>query len=112
MPSTRSRSNSHGSQRRTGQITSSKPGTARQAARPRHRPGIARVEGDRIILDGTTVEEVAEGHRKTLKVVVAKVNQDVEEWERRRRRAAEDEAERQRQHRQAVEDAAKRISFD
>jgi TIR domain len=78
----------------------------------RHRPRIARVEGDRIILDGTTVEEVAEVHRETLKVVVAKVNQDVAEWERRQCRAAEEEAERQRQHRQAVLDAAKRISFD
>jgi hypothetical protein len=78
----------------------------------RHRPGIARVEGDRIILDGTTVEEVAEVHRDTLKAVVEKVNRDVEEWEQRQRRGAEEEAERQRLHRQAVEDAAKRINFD
>ena len=48
----------------------------------RHRPGIARVERDRIILDGTTVEEVAEVHRDTLKLVVAKVNREVEEWDR------------------------------
>jgi TIR domain len=78
----------------------------------RHRPGIARIEGDRIILDGTTVDEVAEVHRDTLKLVVAKVNQDIEEWESRRRRAAEAEAARLRQHRQEVGDAAKRISFD
>jgi len=78
----------------------------------RHRPRIARVEGDRIILDGTTVEEVADVHRSTLKTVIEKVNRDVEEWEQRRRGAAEEEAERQRRHRQAVEDAAKRISFD
>ena len=78
----------------------------------RHRPKIARVAGDRIILDGTTVEEVAAIHRDTLKVVVAKVNQDIEDWERARHRAAEEEAERQRQQRQAVLDAAKKISFD
>jgi hypothetical protein len=78
----------------------------------RHRPGIARVVGDRIILDGTTVDEVTEIHRETLKVVVAKVNQDIEEWERRRWNAAQQEAERLRQHRQAVNEAAKRISFD
>jgi hypothetical protein len=77
-----------------------------------HRPKIARVARDRIILDGTTVEEVAEVHRDTLKVVVAKVNQDIENWERAQHRAAEEEAERQRLHRQAVLDAAKKISFD
>lgn len=78
----------------------------------RHRPRIARVEGDRIVLDGTTVEEIAEVHRNTLKAVVEKVNQDIAEWERSRRKAAEEADERQRQHRQAVLDAAKRIKFD
>ena len=29
-----------------------------------HRPGIARVEGDRIVLDGTTIEEVEKYHLK------------------------------------------------
>jgi hypothetical protein len=77
-----------------------------------HRAKIARVEGDRIILDGTTVEEVARFHPDTLKIVLAKVNDDIAEMERRSRRLAEDEAERQRQHRQAVLDAAKHITFD
>jgi hypothetical protein len=62
---------------------------------------MARVEGDRIILDGTTVEEVARFHRDTLTIVLAKVNDDIAEMGRRSRRLAEDEAERQRQHRQA-----------
>ncbi len=52
-----------------------------------HRPGIARIEGDRIILDGTTVEEVEKRHRDTLKVVVETVNRDVAEYEARQRRA-------------------------
>jgi hypothetical protein len=78
----------------------------------RHRPGIARVRGDRIILDGTTVEEIAEVHRETLKIVVEKVNQDVAESERRRMRAIDSEAERNRQHRRVVEDAARKITFD
>jgi TIR domain len=78
----------------------------------RHRPGIAQVISDRIVLDGTTVEEVADVHRDTLKVVVAKVNQDIEELERRQFRAANEAAEQLRQHRQAVTEAARRISFD
>ena len=40
-----------------------------------HRPGIASAVGDRIILDGTTVEEIEEYHRDTLKAVVERVNQ-------------------------------------
>ena len=39
-----------------------------------HRPGIGSVIGDRIVLDGTTVEEIEKFHRETLRVVVARVN--------------------------------------
>jgi hypothetical protein len=39
-----------------------------------HRPGIGYVEGNRIILDGTTIEEVKKYHRDTLKLVVDTVN--------------------------------------
>ncbi len=77
-----------------------------------HRPGIASVSGDRIILDGTTLEEVERYHAATLRLVIPKVNAQV---------AAEDEAERvQREraeaenhtHDDAVREAAKRITFD
>jgi hypothetical protein len=77
-----------------------------------HRPGIARIEDDRIILDGTTVEEVEKTHRDTLKVVLDKVDQDAAEHEARLRRAEQRRAEELRQHKQSVEDAAKKISFD
>jgi hypothetical protein len=77
-----------------------------------HRPGIAHVEGDRIILDGTTVEEVEATHRDTLKAVVEKVNQDIAEHEAKQRRAREAREEQLRQHEQSARDAAKRISFD
>lgn len=40
-----------------------------------HRPGIARVAGDRIIVDGTTIEEVEKYHRETLLAVLDRVNQ-------------------------------------
>jgi hypothetical protein len=77
-----------------------------------HRPGIARVEGDRVILDGTTVEEVEKVHRDTLRAVLDKVNKDVAEHEARQRRSEEERAERLRQHEQSVRDAAKRMTFD
>ena len=39
-----------------------------------HRPGIARIEGDCIILDGTTIEEVRDTHRATLILCVEDAN--------------------------------------
>lgn len=39
-----------------------------------HRPGIARIEGDRVVLDGTTMEEVRDVHRDTLILCVADAN--------------------------------------
>lgn len=77
-----------------------------------HRPGIARVVGDRVILDGTTVEEVEKYHRDTLKLVVERVNSDVAEHEAKQRRAEEQRAEQLRRHEEQVREAAKRISFD
>lgn len=40
-----------------------------------HRPGIARIEGDCIVLDGTTIEEVRDTHRATLVLCVEDANQ-------------------------------------
>lgn len=64
-----------------------------------HRPGIASVSGDRILLDGTTVEEVAKHRLETVRAVILEAN----EWERKahateqleRQRQANAEAERQ-----------------
>ncbi len=39
-----------------------------------HRPGIASVQGSRIILDGTTIEEVRDYHRQSLKTCVEEAN--------------------------------------
>lgn len=66
-----------------------------------HRPGIASVVGDKIILNGTTIEEVEKHHAETLRLVVDKVNADaavIEERERkpRGRRGREAQAPRPR----------------
>lgn len=42
---------------------------AQSSAYAAHRSNIARVYGDRVILDGTTIEEVESTHRETLKQV-------------------------------------------
>lgn len=77
-----------------------------------HRPGIARVSGDKIILDGTTIEEVERYHRDTLKLAVEAANnaerRRIEE-DNKRRQAERQQAE---QHRANLEDAAGRLRFD
>lgn len=45
-----------------------------------HRPDIARVEGTKIILDGTTIEEVRDYHRETLKLCVDAANKKEKEF--------------------------------
>ena len=77
-----------------------------------HRPGIARVSGDRVILDGTTIEEVEKYHRETLLVVLERVNQLMAEREERKRRQEGAELQQRQQHEAAVNDVSKRIKFD
>lgn len=77
-----------------------------------HRPGIASVVGDRIIVDGTTMEELERYHLDTLKLAVAAANAD------RKRAAEQDEAARKRAqeaaeaHRTTNADIASRLKFD
>lgn len=77
-----------------------------------HRPGIARVVGDQIILDGTTIEEVERFHRDTLKLVVGRVNELVAERERERQRRAEVERQRVQTHKETVQNISNRLKFD
>jgi hypothetical protein len=46
-----------------------------------HRPGIAKVRDDKIILDGTTMYEVERYHAKTLKLALQKTNDEAEREE-------------------------------
>jgi hypothetical protein len=77
-----------------------------------HRPGIARVHGDRIVLAGTTIEEVQKTHRKTLKVVVDTVNKEIAEFVEKRRAAEQAKAEQSQQHKDNVRRVAGDIKFD
>ena len=77
-----------------------------------HRPGIATVRGVRIVLDGTTLEEIEKHHRDTLTLCVNVANQKEAELLQLRR---QEEERRQRQiadHRKEVEDRSKKLSFD
>jgi len=77
-----------------------------------HRPGIGKVLGDRVILDGTTIEEVEKYHRETLLVVIERVNAEIAELEAQKGRAAEAALQRRQQHESTVNEISKRIKFD
>lgn len=77
-----------------------------------HRPGIARIVGDRLILDGTTIDEVEKYHRATLKSVIDRVNRDIAAHEHQQKQREQEKLEELRQHRRTVEDTAKRITFE
>lgn len=77
-----------------------------------HRPGIARVSGDTLTLDGTTMEEVEQYHSETLRHVVAKVNADVAQHERDAHARAERDAEEARKHEATVSEIGSRLNFE
>jgi TIR domain len=77
-----------------------------------HRPRIARVISDRIILDGTTIGEVEQYHRDTLKLVVERVNELMAQYDSAMQKKAEEERQRLEKHQEDVKDISKRLKFD
>jgi len=77
-----------------------------------HRPGIASVRGDCVILDGTTLEEVRDTHTETLKAAVAAANEGVVAADQQNRNAQAAAKQRSDAHRDHVEGVAKDIKFD
>ena len=77
-----------------------------------HRPGIARVTRDRVILDGTTLEEIEKYHRETLLLALEETNRQFSEGVARQKREDDDRRAREEAHRAEVEERAKRLKFD
>jgi len=77
-----------------------------------HRPGIARVQGDRIVLTGTTIEEVKTVHRDTLKLVVDTVNTQIAQVVNSRHAAEQAKADLQQKHKENVRRIADDMKFD
>ena len=77
-----------------------------------HRPGIARVVGETVVLDGTTLDEVKLYHRDTLKLALTNTNREYNELKSRRLAVAEKERTRLEAHRLDVAKQAGDISFD
>jgi hypothetical protein len=77
-----------------------------------HRPGICSVAGDRIWLNGTTLEEVAKTHKATLQLALDETNQKYAQIQAKQRAEAERKSREQVAHEQHVREAAKNIKFD
>ena len=77
-----------------------------------HRPGIASVRGDRIILDGTTIDEVKKYHHRTLVQCVDLANEREIEYRERRRNEEEGRRQQMDAHRKAIQDGVKGLFFD
>ncbi len=77
-----------------------------------HRPGIASVEGNTIVLDGTDMEEIERYHADTLRLVIPKVNQLVGEIEAEKKAEAERKKREAAEHAEKVDEVAARLSFE
>jgi hypothetical protein len=79
-----------------------------------HKQGIARVEGDKIILDGTTIEEVEDRHKDTLKHCIAEANRKTAtQLYHEKQKEQEEQAERERRADilKNAQEKAKKIKF-
>lgn len=76
-----------------------------------HRPGIATVQGSRIVLNGTTLEEIEIHHRDTLVLCVNVANQKEAEIIQTQRREKERRRRQADDHRREVEERAKKLTF-
>lgn len=77
-----------------------------------HRRGIAKVRGDKVILEGTTMDEIEHYHAKTLKLALQKTNEEAEREEERERLRAEQKRKCELEHKDSVGEISKRLKFD
>jgi hypothetical protein len=77
-----------------------------------HRPGIASVYGNKIYLDGTTIEEVERYHKKTLKLAVDAANNVYDQMQAQKKQQEEEERKRKEQHRKNLDDINNRLNFE
>ncbi len=75
-----------------------------------HRHGIAKVLGDKIILNGTTMKEIEDYHLDTLELVINKVNEISLDQQLHQQKQAEELARQQEDHTAAVTTISQRIN--
>jgi len=77
-----------------------------------HRPGIASVQGNRIILDGTTIDEIEKYHLTTLKLAVSAANDERSHMAAREWAQEQERAKVRRDQERAASEIASRLNFD
>ncbi|HVA59695.1 MAG TPA: toll/interleukin-1 receptor domain-containing protein [Mycobacteriales bacterium] len=77
-----------------------------------HRPGIASVHGDRIVLDSTTIDELERYHLQTLQLVVRQLNETTAQHLRAERARAEAAEQAAAEHDRQIREIAERLRFD
>lgn len=77
-----------------------------------HRPGNASISGDRIVLTGTTMDEVEKYHVETLRLVIEATNRDRLALAQRQERERQAEIARSEEHQKSVDEIAQRLKFD
>jgi hypothetical protein len=76
-----------------------------------HRPGIASVSGDTVVLEGTTMEEVRDYHARTLSLLVARLNEAQAQHHAKGQIDARREASERSSHEENVRTVADQIRF-
>jgi len=77
-----------------------------------HRPDIASILSDKIVLDGTTVEEVKKYHRDTLILCVNVANEEEKKIVEQQRRQDELARQRNKEHREKITKLSEDLEFD
>ncbi len=77
-----------------------------------HRPGIASVIGNKIILDGTDIEEVEKYHKDTLKLAIGVANTELRKIKEQQKQQTEREKILKEEHKNRIQDIGGRINFD
>ena len=77
-----------------------------------HRPGIAEVWGNKVYLNGTTIEEVEETHKSTLQLAVNEANKACQNYLEKSLREQEKGERQEKEHRENLSQVASRIKFN
>jgi hypothetical protein len=77
-----------------------------------HRPGIASISGDAVVLDGTTIEEVRDYHARSLSLVVARLNEAQAQHDAKALIDASREAVERSSHEENVRTVGNQIRFE
>jgi hypothetical protein len=77
-----------------------------------HRPGIASIEGDKLILDGTRIEEVEITHRDTLVRALNEANRKLSEVEAQMFEQEQQKYRERQDHERKLRETAERLNFD